>query len=74
MTPADIGNIIIGPGGALALALSIILSLGRGWLVPGFIYTEQSIRLDKALSALETTSSALDRLSDAVHDGQRARA
>ena len=74
MPNIDLTSVIVGPAGALALALSIILALGRGWLVPGFIYTEQSARLDKALNALETTGSALDRLTDEIRSGVRSRA
>lgn len=73
MPNIDLTSVIVGPAGALALALSIILALGRGWLVPGFIYTEQSARLDKALNALETTGGALDRLTDEIRSGTRNR-
>lgn len=70
---ADVASIVVGPAGALALAVTIIVALGKGWLVPGFIYTEQSARLDKALNALETTGSALDRLTDEIRSGVRSR-
>jgi hypothetical protein len=65
-TLGDLSSIIVGPGGALALALAIILALGRGWLVPGFIYAEQGIRLDKALAGLEASTASIDRLTDEI--------
>jgi hypothetical protein len=73
-TLGDLSSIIVGPGGALALALSIILALGRGWLVPGFIYTDQAGRLDKALAGLEASTTAIDRLTDEIRTARpRAR-
>jgi hypothetical protein len=73
-TLGDLSSIIVGPGGALALALAIILALGRGWLVPGFIYTELSARHEKALAGLEASTAAIDRLTDEIRTARpRAR-
>jgi hypothetical protein len=74
-TLSDLSSVIVGPGGALALALLIILALGRGWLVPGFIYTELSLRHDKALAGLEASTASIDRLTDEIRSARpRTRA
>lgn len=71
---AALANFVIGPGGALALAIFVIVALVKGWLVPGFIYDRSESRGDKATAALESTGDALRGLTDEIRTRRRGGA
>ena len=61
-------SLLTGPVGTVTVLTWLVVALVKGWLVPGFIYTETVDRLNKALSGLESTSASLDRLAGEIRD------
>ncbi len=50
-------------GGALALAVFLIVAFMRGWIVPGFIYEAGQKRIERLVDVGEGNAASMDRLS-----------
>ncbi len=85
MPPIDftaLWNTILGPLGALGMALLAVVGFARGWWVPGYIHKADQKRIERLADVTErltdavsastsTITTAVDRLTDEVRDARR---
>ena len=87
MPPVDLSqfwNAILGPYGALGVAMVGLIGFARGWWVPGYIHSADQKRIerladvasrltDAVTNSTSTITTAIDRLTEEVRDDHRRR-
>lgn len=62
----ELWSTLLGPLGTLALALLIIWSFLKGWIVPGWVYREVSRERDRLFSIAVPATRALEQGAEAM--------
>lgn len=69
---------IINGGGLIAFSVLAVLGFARGWWVPGYLHQREVARSEKLADQVDQSTramtTAMDRLTQEVRDGLRARA
>lgn len=62
----DVWSALLGPLGTLVLALLVIWSFLKGWIVPGWVYRETARERDRLFSIAVPATRALEQGAEAL--------